>query len=556
MNEPTGYTALDLICYTDKGDYSAVATYVKNDLVNYGGSKWRCLIDDTTGVTPVEGLNWTVFVQIPADSTKQIIAPVEQATSTHAYTVGEQLIYNDTLYKVKAPIAIGDSLVVDTNIEASDTIVEQIDQNASDIDDIDAEISAICNVYGSKNMCPTESRVIQGFTYAPDKDGYMSCSTSTDTRSWGYTYANQKFRLKKGTYFIKAFEKTAYTTGYVGLQIFDSNGNAIFIATWATLLSTGQTFTLAADTDIGVEYKLGDGAYAFMIMDNRIKDRTYVPYAPTNRDCMSYAVNTKLGAHNLLQNHFTTQTVNGITVTVASDGVVTLNGTLTSSYAVIPISRYTDHGNLPIMNGAYTLTGHPKTYTGTADLVLRFYNPNGDEANHDDRGDGTTVNYVRGSDYNVAIIVQGGIGKTITNAVVKPMLRTVEDTDTTFAPFAMTNRELTEDTLYSETTVSGLTKTKITKVGKTITMTFNSENPATLKGVTIPAELRPPYDIHGTVIYRDTATHTIYYAGLLDITSAGAVYMYYTPTYGSARTEITTNTTGIELIGTITYLTK
>lgn len=296
MNEPTGYTALDLIGYTDKGDYSAVATYVKNDLVNYGGSKWRCLIDDTTGVTPVEGLNWTVFVQIPADSTKQIIAPVEQATSTHAYTVGEQLIYNDTLYKVKAPIAIGDSLVVDTNIEASDTIVEQIDQNASDIDDIDAEISAICNVYGSKNMCPTESRVIQGFTYAPDKDGYMSCSTSTDTRSWGYTYANQKFRLKKGTYFIKAFEKTAYTTGYVGLQIFDSNGNSIFTATWATLLSIGQTFTLAADTDIGVEYKVGDGAYAFMIMDNRIKDRTYVPHAMNNRELTeSKAENSVIG---------------------------------------------------------------------------------------------------------------------------------------------------------------------------------------------------------------------------------------------------------------------
>lgn len=63
MTNPEGYTALDLVGYTDKGDYSVSTAYVKNDLVNYGGAKWRCLIDDTTGVTPAEGLNWTKFIE-------------------------------------------------------------------------------------------------------------------------------------------------------------------------------------------------------------------------------------------------------------------------------------------------------------------------------------------------------------------------------------------------------------------------------------------------------------------------------------------------------------
>lgn len=63
MVEPTGYTALDLIGFTDKGTYSASATYVKNDLVHVGNSTWRCLIDDTTGITPTEGTNWTIFIE-------------------------------------------------------------------------------------------------------------------------------------------------------------------------------------------------------------------------------------------------------------------------------------------------------------------------------------------------------------------------------------------------------------------------------------------------------------------------------------------------------------
>lgn len=63
MNVPSGYTALDLIGFTDKGDYSASATYVQNDIVSYNNRKWRCKIDDTSAVTPTEGANWTLFME-------------------------------------------------------------------------------------------------------------------------------------------------------------------------------------------------------------------------------------------------------------------------------------------------------------------------------------------------------------------------------------------------------------------------------------------------------------------------------------------------------------
>lgn len=63
MVEPTGYTALDLIGFTDKGPYDPTANYVRNDLVHVGNSTWRCKIDDTTGITPTEGANWTIFIE-------------------------------------------------------------------------------------------------------------------------------------------------------------------------------------------------------------------------------------------------------------------------------------------------------------------------------------------------------------------------------------------------------------------------------------------------------------------------------------------------------------
>jgi hypothetical protein len=42
---------------------------VANDLVHYDGSIWCCLIDDTVGITPTEGVNWRFWVE---DSQKGI----------------------------------------------------------------------------------------------------------------------------------------------------------------------------------------------------------------------------------------------------------------------------------------------------------------------------------------------------------------------------------------------------------------------------------------------------------------------------------------------------
>jgi len=51
-----------------KGTYDPTATYKVLDWVRYNGVSWVCKVDNTSGVTPVEGTNWTVLAQDGATS--------------------------------------------------------------------------------------------------------------------------------------------------------------------------------------------------------------------------------------------------------------------------------------------------------------------------------------------------------------------------------------------------------------------------------------------------------------------------------------------------------
>lgn len=132
MVNPTGYTALDMIGFTDKGTYLSSENYVKNDLVHSSGNIWRCLIDDTTGIAPVEGVNWTLFIGEPTNLVERIIAPVETDPAANAWTVGRQIIFNDNLYEVITAITAGDALVAyeddptNANIKLADPVETQL----------------------------------------------------------------------------------------------------------------------------------------------------------------------------------------------------------------------------------------------------------------------------------------------------------------------------------------------------------------------------------------------------------------------------------------------
>ena len=87
--------------------------------VSKSGSVTTVTITDINGTQTVQILDGDGVIE-------QYIAPIEESPSTHAYTEGKQLFYNDVLYTVIDDIDIGDSLIVGTNISASDDLVTQI----------------------------------------------------------------------------------------------------------------------------------------------------------------------------------------------------------------------------------------------------------------------------------------------------------------------------------------------------------------------------------------------------------------------------------------------
>lgn len=182
MVNPTGYTALDLVGFSDKGAYSSAATYVKNDLAHYAGNVWRCLLDDTTAITPAEGLNWTIFIAEPSNAVESSIAPIETSPAEADHAVNTQLYYNDTLYKVIAAIDIGDTLTVGTNIQLADNITTQLSQKAN--------TSSLANVATSGSYSDLSNKPTLGTAAAKDTTNVIA-QNSTDPVESGAVYTSE-----------------------------------------------------------------------------------------------------------------------------------------------------------------------------------------------------------------------------------------------------------------------------------------------------------------------------------------------------------------------------
>ena len=93
---PEGYTELELVGFTDKGSYADGTSYVKNDLVHYGGSIYKCIVDDTVDVLPSNTSCWKVF--IPNHSNLDSIIAVD--TEGKLGTKGEEVSAQQLVDKI------------------------------------------------------------------------------------------------------------------------------------------------------------------------------------------------------------------------------------------------------------------------------------------------------------------------------------------------------------------------------------------------------------------------------------------------------------------------
>lgn len=161
---------------------------------------------------------------------------------------------------------------------------------------------------------------------------------------------------------------------------------------------------------------------------------------------------------NKLPPYATTQTKNGITFTVNSDGTIKANGTATAT-TVLYLSAFEDLWS----SGSYILNGCPSG-GGNNKYCLRMYATGGITLVSDY---GSGVTFTGQSQLECAIVIWKG--QTVSNIVFEPMIRLASETDATYAPYEnicpISGR--TEVTAHvSPTTTGGTTYT--TALGRTV----------------------------------------------------------------------------------------
>lgn len=424
MNVPSGYSALDLVGFTDKGDYSPSATYVKNDLVHYNGAIWKCLIDDTTGIVPTTGVNWDIWID--QSTSLDGLTDVEITSPTD----GQEVTYDATTQKWK---------------------------NTSKIQTLTNQVKDMNNVYGSKNILINEIKKTtnNGILCSVSDNGVMSLSGTTSS-----SY-NAMFVLYRGTDLIPKTDDYVFYWG-IATGSFSSYWMNIHDYTDNTEINLTSSAYKTVTLTKGHDYRVALYCYKSYAISGTLSispmiclksdwdlDPSYQPPAKTNqlltKEITGLIDNQNVnGAVNMLPTDIVTQVFKGATITHNSDG----------SYSVVKSTADSQSGS--ILSTAFTLKAG--TYYWCA-------SQNGHSAIGSDdcycfiKGINGTVDWYRSTDFDVnrkwGVItltqdssIQFGIevGTGTSNFTFYPMI-SVASYNGDYVPYAMSNRELTEEKL-------------------------------------------------------------------------------------------------------------
>lgn len=258
--------------------------------------------------------------------------------------------------------------------------------------------------------------------------------------------------------------------------------------------------THAEWNDLATEQKT---AYDFVVFTDDYDEELDDTTTSASKVWSSNKVNTelsardKLGAKNLLPNNAVSQTINGVTFTVNTDGSVTANGTATGSINL-------EIGNItPSLVGTSLKMSDESTSTGV--YMFISYILNGSTQYITDKTFTIPNNSI---DIKVYIHVNSNYSGNVT---VYPMIRLASITDDTYQPYAETNLQLTQNKLsqsdYAESGAVNFAPNNISsQVLNGVTFTVNSDGSVTASNNSASANIRL---VLGTIILKAGVTYRI-----------------------------------------------
>lgn len=435
MNVPSGYTALDLIGFTDKGAYNSATSYVKNDLVSYNGEKWRCKLDDTVNHTPEEGTYWTIFIDAP--SALDDLADVTISSVAN----GNILEYDSATSKWKNSTGLSDVKQALSNEVATR-----------------AELGAH-NLFDLKTHAPIVETL--GVTFVTNANKTVTANGQSTASAGSTSRINASdFILKAGSYIFSAgLPATGSDTTYYCFLYDLTNSQRI-----ATVYGDEDVaFTANSDTEITVFMSVYSGytanniVYKPMIRDARDTDKAFAPFSKPNTELTADTkglTNNQFenGCVNMLENKASSAVVEGVTFTVNADKSVSAYGTLEANKSAVLVIN-ADGVYSDFIGKRLKLSGCPKN-TGLSECRITAYrveSVDGSSGSVFDTGDGVVYEHLNngtgiGANYQIYIANATSSAKTV-NTTFKPMITLADMPNSDYAhyvPYAKSNRQLTE----------------------------------------------------------------------------------------------------------------
>lgn len=355
-------------------------------------------------------------------------------------------------------------------------------------------------IYGSKNLLKNfaSTKTENGITFTVSADGTVNVNGTASAQTDLIIASN--YPLNKGNYILSGCPSGGSGRTYV---LFAGSG-----FTGSTLYDTGEGkyFSILGKSQANIVIRIMNGqtvsnlVFKPMIRLASVKDDTYVPYAPTNSQVLSYYDNGIFGAKNLFFYEFDSvyydASVAGLSITNNDDGSYTISsGTVPSGTEFLfPYCNDSCHVMAKMLkpNTRYIFS----IGAAYSDVRLQVYVKNVAGASWTNLADQKNVSSVTfstpSSIYVLWARVQIDGGTTISSGFsIKPMIYAESYNDDTFCPPAMTNYALTK---------------RIDQ--KTFIGTCSTEASSRIKYVTVDDEFRLIKGVRIAVKFTNTNTYS------------------------------------------------